>query len=462
MPKATFGSVLRFLGRQRSAHGADTWSDDELLHRFVAHGETDAFTILVERHGPMVLGVCHRVLGDFHLAEDSFQATFIVLARKAASLGLHGSLGTWLYAVAQRIALRVKAQTTVRLDRERRHPNVPRSELLDEVTWKELRSVLDEEIGRLPEKYRAPLVLCYFEGKSQERVAQELGLAKGTLARRLLRGRELLRQQLLRRGITLSVGVLTTVLCDKVAGAPITARLALSTVKVVASVISGKAEAAGCLSVRAVALAEEAMTGMLGNKGTLILVGLVLGLAMSGVYWAGYRGLAQTPAPAPVALAQPVAAKDPEMGPTKQNQPGAADQHGDPLPPGALARLGTVRFRNDSDAYGLVFSPDGKILVGNTGSGVIIWDAATGKERQRLPIRIGRLGSGGGLDISPDGNMLALAESFRPEDSAQISLWDLRSGKKTRMIPVPASVDPAIARELGQCSVSRQTEKLWQ
>jgi len=105
MQQATLGSVLRYLGRQHSDHEADPSSDGELLHRFVTHGEADAFTVLVERHGPMVLGVCQRVLGDLHLAEDAFQATFIVLARKAACIGSPGSLAPWLYAVAQRIAL---------------------------------------------------------------------------------------------------------------------------------------------------------------------------------------------------------------------------------------------------------------------------------------------------------------------------------------------------------------------
>jgi RNA polymerase sigma factor (sigma-70 family) len=195
MPKPFFGDVLRYVHKTCRKPDAGERTDGELLDRIVTQRDEDAFAVLVERHGPMVLGVCRRVLGDLHLAEDSFQATFIVLARRAASIGLHGSLGPWLYAVAQRIACKSKVQTTGRRIRERRFANMASGESTDNQTWAEIRSVLDEEIGRLPEKYRAPLVLCYFEDKSQERAAQELGWAKGTLARRLTRTRALLQQQ---------------------------------------------------------------------------------------------------------------------------------------------------------------------------------------------------------------------------------------------------------------------------
>jgi len=123
-----------------------------------------------------------------------------VLVRRAASIGTRQPLGGWLYAVAQRIALKARAQGTARRERERRHITMPRSEALDELTWRELRGVLDEEIGRLPDKYRTPLVLCYFEGKSHEQAARELGWAKRSLTNRVCRGRELLRRQLIRRG----------------------------------------------------------------------------------------------------------------------------------------------------------------------------------------------------------------------------------------------------------------------
>jgi RNA polymerase sigma factor (sigma-70 family) len=132
------------------------------------------------------------------------QATFHVLARKADSIKIRGSLGSWLYTVARRIALRARAKSARERDREKRFADMPRREALDETTWLEISKVLDEEMGQLPEKYRAPLVLCYFEGKGRDLVARELGWAEGTVARRLARGRELLRHQLVRRGIMLS------------------------------------------------------------------------------------------------------------------------------------------------------------------------------------------------------------------------------------------------------------------
>ena len=304
---------------------------------------------------------------------------------------------------------------------------MPRTEPIDEVTWRELRSVLDEAMGCLAEKHRAPLVLCYFEGKSQDRAAQELGWAKGTLARRLSRGRELLRQQLVGRGVALSAGALATALGDSVAGTSLAARLTLNTVNAVTSVLSGKA-VTGSLSARAVAMADEAIAGMVGMNGKLMLVVLTLGLVIGGVGLAGYGRFAQNQAPLATVTAQPPAARAP-----------AKDHYGDPLPPRAIARLGTVRFRNDRDTYGLVFSPDGKSLVASTGFGVVIWDAATGKERHRLPVRVGGLGSGGGVDISADG-VMALIERVAKGPS-EISLWDLQSGQKTRAIPLPAADD---------------------
>src|SRR5262249_19132425 len=140
--------------------GARDLTDGELLQRFLTNREGAAFTILLQRHGPMVLGVCRRVLGDAHAAEDCFQATFLVLLRRAASLQNRQPLAGWLHGVARRIALRARAQSATRRDRERGAGHMPRATSLDDLTWQELRCVLDEEVGRLPQKYRDPVVLC--------------------------------------------------------------------------------------------------------------------------------------------------------------------------------------------------------------------------------------------------------------------------------------------------------------
>src|SRR5258707_7814410 len=172
MPTASLRDLLRFLRRERAGIEGPDATDGALLERFLAQRDEAAFEMLLERHGAMVLGVCQRVVGDVHAAEDAFQATFLVLARRAGSIRDRASVGSWLYGVAQRIACKARAQAATRRERERRFVDMARSEPLDEVTWQELRSVLDEEVGSLPEKYRAAVGLCHLEGKSYEQAAR--------------------------------------------------------------------------------------------------------------------------------------------------------------------------------------------------------------------------------------------------------------------------------------------------
>src|SRR5262249_25652487 len=147
-------------------------TDGDLLGRFCRRGEETAFALLVQRHGPMVLSVCRRVAENADDAEDAFQATFLVLARRAASIQKQSSLASWLYGVARRVAAHARSRAARRRAQERRSLPMPRPEPCDELTWRELRGVLDDELGRLPDKYRAPVVLCYLEGKSQEQAAR--------------------------------------------------------------------------------------------------------------------------------------------------------------------------------------------------------------------------------------------------------------------------------------------------
>jgi RNA polymerase sigma factor (sigma-70 family) len=363
MPKASLGDILHFL-RWRVC---DTRSDVDLLHRFASQREDAAFSVLVERHAPMVMSVCKRVLGEHHAAEDAFQAVFFVLAQRAATIRLHRPLGAWLYAVAQRVALDARAKTRSRRNRERQLQSMPQADRLDEQTWRELRSILDEEIGRLSEKDRAPIVLCYLEEKSQDEAARELGCAKGTVARRLERGRELLRRQLIRRGITLSAGALATALCENAAGSPVAALLTLNSIKGALSVDGGAAVAAGYLSAPALALAQKALSRLSCIKGKLIAVVLALALAAGGIGWASYGAFATKSPPSDTDLhAEEQQASIPE----KKRDPTAKDQYGDPLPQGAIARLGAAHFRHEGTCTDLAFTPDGKTLVGHTQSGV--------------------------------------------------------------------------------------------
>jgi RNA polymerase sigma factor (sigma-70 family) len=175
-------------------------SDADLLERFLTGRDEAAFELLVWRHGPLVLGVCRRVLGDQHDAEDAFQATFFALAQKAGSIGRRDSLSAWLYKVAYRIALRARAQRARREGAEvplgETPVAQPGKDPAEESAWRELAPLLDSEVKRLPEKYRLPFILCYFEGKTNEAAAAELGCPRGTILSRLARARERLRARL--------------------------------------------------------------------------------------------------------------------------------------------------------------------------------------------------------------------------------------------------------------------------
>jgi RNA polymerase sigma factor (sigma-70 family) len=181
-------------------------TDGLLLQRFVADQEQTAFTALVERYEGFVLGICQRVLGDSHAALDAFQATFLVLARNAGLLDREGSLAGWLWKVAYRIALRLRAVAARqrRCEKEaanRRPSHEPGADPAD-LEKQELLGALDEELQRLPEKYRVPLVLCYFDGRTHAEAARAIGLPRGSMAKRVSEGLRRLRERLVERGFT--------------------------------------------------------------------------------------------------------------------------------------------------------------------------------------------------------------------------------------------------------------------
>ena len=195
--------LRQILEQLQQAGGGQT--DGQLLARFVAARDEASFASLVRRHGPMVLGVCRRILHDFHDAEDAFQATFLVLARKATTLVVGESLGCWLYEVAYRTALEASTLSARRRSRERPmrdmpHPEVAPAEAQD---W---RPLLDRELSRLPEKYRAAVVLCDLQGRPRREAARQLGVPEGTLSSRLATARQMLARRLAGCGVALSGG----------------------------------------------------------------------------------------------------------------------------------------------------------------------------------------------------------------------------------------------------------------
>ena len=190
-------------------------TDVQLLEHFVKEHDDPSFHALVVRHGPTVLRVCRRILCDPHEAEDAFQATFLVLVRKAPSIRDPEALGNWLYGVAYRVATRARRGAARRRKHEKQRAEmVPRNEGNDR-PWDDLAKAVREELGGLPEPYRASLELCYLRGRSHEEAASELGWPLGTLKVRLVRGRKHLRERLDRRGISIAMGLLLLLLLPK-------------------------------------------------------------------------------------------------------------------------------------------------------------------------------------------------------------------------------------------------------
>jgi RNA polymerase sigma factor (sigma-70 family) len=266
--------VLDHLCRVVAQGSAGELTDGQLLDAFVERRDEAAFELLVWRHAALVLGVCRRLLHDRHEAEDAFQATFLVFVRKARSIGKRDSVGSWLYKVAFRIAQRARTQASRRACTDLPEEGVPDREPGDDLLWRDLRPVLDEEVNRLPEKYRRPFVLCYLEGNTNEQAARQLGCPQGTVLSRLSRGREKLRAQLARRGIAVSVGALTALLSEK-ASAAVTPALVSMICKAAIPFAAGNA-AAGLVSARAVAWTEGVLKAMLMTRlkfaGALVLV----------------------------------------------------------------------------------------------------------------------------------------------------------------------------------------------
>jgi RNA polymerase sigma factor (sigma-70 family) len=299
------GIVLRHLRglAARPASGAD---DRQLLERFAAARDETAFEALLRRHGPMVLGVCRRLLRDPNDADDAFQATFLMLACKADAITQRESVGGWLHQVAYTTALKAKAGAAARQRHESRAGGRLPVDPLDEVTGRELLAVLDEELARLPGRHRAPLVLCYLEGKTRDEAAQQLGCPLGTLKRRLEEARACLRVRLERRGLTLPAALLAT----GAMSAAVPKALAATTAKAA----TGKAAAVSAPVAGLLHGSLRALT--MGRLKTVGAVLLAVALAAAGTGLLAYRapGHAETAPADDTPPAAPAGAKD-EAGP---------------------------------------------------------------------------------------------------------------------------------------------------
>jgi RNA polymerase sigma factor (sigma-70 family) len=411
--------------------------DAELLHAWLSRHDDAAFAALVRRHGSMVLNVCRRILHHRQDAEDAFQATFLLLARKAGSVRERAALAAWLHGTAYRMALSVRRAAARRRAHEGRvrapGPQGPSAE----VAWREVQALLEEEVQRLPEKCRTVFVLCCLESKGRAEVARLLGLREGTVSSRLDQARKRLRERLARRGVTLA-GVLAAAAVAGPSGGE-------------AALFAATARAAGgAVPPRVAALVDGALPATFAAKKLAAALALTLALLAGGVGALACRGPAAGPDEGQAPPQKPERPRPPE-GPAAR-----ADRYGDALPAGAVARLGTVRFRHGSLVTGLAFAPDGKTLVSASYDKTLrVWDAATGRELRRLPPFRGSLA---GLSASADGRTVAVCEY-----GWEAFLADTATGRVTPLRPQPGAfrVCVALSPDGKLLAVGASSIRLW-
>jgi RNA polymerase sigma factor (sigma-70 family) len=268
-------------------------TDGELLGRFIEQRDTTAVAALMHRHGPMVWGVCRRLVANHHDAEAAFQATFLVLVRRASFIIPRERVGNWLYGVAHQTSLKAGARLAKRRTRERQMMTMPEAPAPEQNPWDDLQPLLDQELSRLPEKYRVAIVLCDLEGNTRKETARQLGVPEGTLAGWLTRGRALLAKRLTRHR-ALSGGAPAAVLTPQASPAVPTSVMSSAT-QTVLPVAAGQA-VAGTASVAVAALTEGVMKAMWMTRVQVVLRACLVGALLVGGAF-GYRTLADNKVP---------------------------------------------------------------------------------------------------------------------------------------------------------------------
>jgi RNA polymerase sigma factor (sigma-70 family) len=440
MANGRLAVVLHHLRTWVGGHVRTGLTDAQLLHDFLQQQEEAAFAALVQRHGPMVYGICRRMLSREQDAEDAFQATFMVLARRAGSIRKRQSLAGWLYGVARRVALKARLRAARQRDAERRGMDQANgangTDALEQAARSEAGAVLDEELQHLPEKYRLPLILCYFEGRTYEEAADELGLPSGSMGKRLHQAQDRLRQRLLRRGVAFSASGVAGLLAATAQAAP--AALQVAAVRASLLFAAGKLSAA---AVPAVALAESALHALWLSK---IKQGAVAALIMAALLGGGGAALVFGP------------------GTTAPRTASSSDADTATLASIRSWREGWSKTWKGEMVHSLALDREGKIAaLGRLDGTVLLLDAATGKEIGTLgkknevpngpapppvPVFQGFPGVGGGagfgppgmgaagdsincVAFSPDGKTLAAAGA-----SGTIRLWDVANRREQKQI----------------------------
>jgi RNA polymerase sigma factor (sigma-70 family) len=412
MATSQVSGVIKYLRRGLLLRDGAGLTDGQLLTDYLSRGDDAALAALVRRHGPMVWGVCRRVLSDYHDAEDAFQATFLVFVRKAASIASRELVANWLYGVAHQTALKARATAARRKGRERLVTEMPEPAVAEQDLWRDLQPLLDEELSRLPDKYRSVIVLCDLEGKTRKEVARQLGCPEGTVGGWLARARVVLAKRLAQRGVVLSGGALAAALWQSVASAGVPTQLVSSTIKAASLLGAGQAAATGVISVKLAALTEGVLKTMPLTKLKVVVV-LMMVAALSGV--AGLIYLMQAAGRA-----------------NAQERPTAP-----PKSVETAKRQTPIKLQLDGTPVSVAWSPDGKTVATITsvkakddkdlpGALVQLWDAATGKEKLSLGVEENTTLAS--LTFSPDGKALAMSHFQCQGDErrhvCKVKVWD--------------------------------------
>jgi RNA polymerase sigma factor (sigma-70 family) len=425
--------VLHDLRRSALLHEGAERTDSQLLEAFVRGRDPLALEVLVRRHGPMVWGVCRRTLADHHEAEDAFQATFLVLLRKAVSIRTPELLPNWLYRVAYKTACKARQTAAKRGSREKQVRALPEppAEPHPDTFGLDLRAVIQEEVGRLPEKYRTAILLCDLEGRTRPEAARQMGLPEGTVASRLAKGRALLARRLIRRGLGVSAAGLTAAGFHQAASGAVPVALLANTAKAVSLLAAGEAPAAGLVSAEVSALADYVMRGMAVARlktPAVLLVLAALVLAGGIVTSNALETPRAQPRPAPAAPGAPdevrlIAVEERALSvsfsPDGRQALIGTGGHGVPIricdvssvneAPRTFANDGWPRNVAYDDCWSAVYSPDGKVVGVGSGDGWIgLLGAADGLPRRGVNFKAGRVRN---VTFSPDGRLLAASHA---------------------------------------------------
>lgn len=412
--------------------------DGQLLDRFNRQRDETAFELLVRRYGRLVLGVCRRVLADSHTAEDAFQATFLILVHRAGALDRTRSIGDWLYTVAFRLACRAKANAVRRRQRETAPTRVRGS--VDPVHPDDTSAVLHEELNRLPEKHRAPLVLTYLEGRTYEEVSEALGCPIGSVGWRLDQALQLLHRRLASRGVVAPAVGLAAILAASATCGAVPAPLVDATVRAGVWFTGGHAVGAAVPTA-----AVELARGTLGSMKTykLIAAGLLVAVGLcGGTAW----------------VSRLSAMSDKPATPVNAPAPASAVAKGKDLPEGATAKMGSSQLRHGEVVFFVAYTADGKHLItAGRDHAVKMWDRATGDEvrsftravpkatpltdkpspaEMAMPGKVMRAVGAEDFPItlSRDGKLLAAGRD------AVVTVWDVTTGKSVHELTAPAAV----------------------